>query len=256
MAATPARTGLLLICAAIALVLATSGASAFAGPASRAGVDRGPAPRAAQPRRHAKRCGARSRTTSGAATRRGATWGWGWHFGGLFADAVSGTAKRGRKRCPARKHSSGQGVSSSGPLPGPSAGSSPPGGAPGVGGPSGVTGAPGTAGPSGGAPSESGEGPAPPSSTHVQVTAVEYHFTLSRTTVPAGKVTFDFVNAGQDEHNLNVLSGEGSLSGSFPDTAPKGVRDQTIEMRAGSYTLFCSLPEHEAKGMKVTLVVE
>ena len=90
----------------------------------------------------------------------------------------------------------------------------------------------------------------------MQVTAVEYHFTLSRTTVPAGKVDFDFVNAGQDEHNLNVLSGEGSLTGSFPNTVSKGVRDQTIEMRHGTYTLFCSLPEHEAKGMKATLTVE
>jgi plastocyanin len=88
------------------------------------------------------------------------------------------------------------------------------------------------------------------------VTSVEYHYTLSKTTVPAGKVAFDFVNDGQDEHNLNVLSGEGSLTGSFPDTVSKGVRDQTIEMRPGTYTLFCSLPEHEAKGMKATLTVQ
>lgn len=97
---------------------------------------------------------------------------------------------------------------------------------------------------------------APPAVTHVQVAAVEYHFTLSRTTVPAGKVVFDFVNNGQDEHNLNLLSGEGSLAGSFPNTPSKGVREQTIEMRSGDYTLFCSLPEHEAKGMHATLTVE
>jgi plastocyanin len=88
------------------------------------------------------------------------------------------------------------------------------------------------------------------------VTSVEYHYTLSKTTVAAGKIAFDFVNNGQDEHNLNVLSGEGSLKGSFPDTVSKGVRDQTIEMRPGTYTLFCSLPEHEAKGMKATLTVQ
>ena len=32
--------------------------------------------------------------------------------------------------------------------------------------------------------------------------------------------------------------------------------DETLEMRPGSYTLFCSLPEHEQKGMKATLVVQ
>jgi plastocyanin len=34
------------------------------------------------------------------------------------------------------------------------------------------------------------------------------------------------------------------------------VRDQQVELRPGTYTLFCSLPEHEKKGMKATLVVE
>ena len=57
---------------------------------------------------------------------------------------------------------------------------------------------------------------------HVQVIAVEYHFTLSRTTVPAGKVVLQFVNNGQDEHNLNVLSGEGELEAAFPKTVSQG----------------------------------
>ena len=90
----------------------------------------------------------------------------------------------------------------------------------------------------------------------MQVTAVEYGFTLSRTTVPAGKVVLEFVNHGQDEHNLNVALGEGPLAGSFANTPSGDVVDQTIELRPGAYTLFCSLPEHEKKGMKATLVVE
>jgi len=85
---------------------------------------------------------------------------------------------------------------------------------------------------------------------------VEYSFTLSRTTVPAGKVVFEFVNNGQDEHNLNVLPSEGPPAGSFPNAPSKTVSDQTMVLRAGTYTLFCSLPEHEQKGMKATLVVQ
>jgi plastocyanin len=97
----------------------------------------------------------------------------------------------------------------------------------------------------------------PPSVPHVQVSAVEYSFSLSRTTVPAGKVVLEFVNDGQDEHNLNVgAPEEGSPIGSFPSMPSKAVADLQLEMRPGAYTLFCSLPTHESKGMKATLTVE
>ena len=97
----------------------------------------------------------------------------------------------------------------------------------------------------------------PPSVPHVQVSAVEYSFSLSRTTVPAGKVVLEFVNDGQDEHNLNLSPPEeGSPVQAFANTPAKGVGELELEMRPGSYTLFCSLPGHEAKGMKATLVVE
>jgi plastocyanin len=112
---------------------------------------------------------------------------------------------------------------------------------------------PGEAPPSEEAPSEV----EPPSVPHVQVSAIEYGFSLSRTTVPAGKVIVQFVNDGQDEHNLKLTDGsEGPLAGSFADTPAKGVAQLQLEMHTGEYTLFCSLQGHEAKGMKATLTVE
>jgi plastocyanin len=106
-------------------------------------------------------------------------------------------------------------------------------------------------------PSETPSEAEPPSVPHVQVSAVEYSYTLSRTSVPAGKVILQFVNDGQDEHNLQITEGEeGPLTGSFADTPAKGVSQLQLEMRSGSYTLFCSLQGHEAKGMKATLTVE
>jgi plastocyanin len=97
----------------------------------------------------------------------------------------------------------------------------------------------------------------PPSVPHVQVSAAEYYFTLSRTSVPAGEVILQFVNDGQDEHNLQIAEAEaGPLVGAFADTPSKGVGQLQLEMRSGSYTLFCSLHGHEAKGMKATLTVE
>ncbi len=96
----------------------------------------------------------------------------------------------------------------------------------------------------------------PPSVPHVQVTAQEWSFTLSRSTVPAGKVVLEFVNSGQDEHNLNLTPPEGPSEEPVANTQSKGVADVTVQMAPGSYTLFCSLPTHEQKGMKATLTVE
>ncbi len=161
---------------------------------------------------------------------------------------------RARSRCRRFRHASAGVAPASRPTP-----ASP--GAPAGGASPGAAGSP-SAGPV--APSAQGPAPgtgeaappgAPPSIPHVQVTALEYSFTLSRTSVPAGKVIFEFVNNGQDEHNLTVLPGEGPQAGSFPDAQPKTVSDMQLEVRKGSYTLFCSLPEHEQKGMKATLLV-
>jgi plastocyanin len=167
-------------------------------------------------------------------------------------------ASHGHKRCTRKaRHGASSTQPTAGPLPGGSSGAGSGGGIsptlPGVPGPGGA-GSGGSTGSGGG--SGTGEEAAPPSIVHVQVVAVEYHYTLSRTTVPAGKVALQFVDNGQDEHNLNVLSGEGELETSFPNTVSKGMREQTVNLRKGSYTLFCSLPEHEAKGMHATLTVQ
>jgi uncharacterized cupredoxin-like copper-binding protein len=76
--------------------------------------------------------------------------------------------------------------------------------------------------------------------------------------VPAGEVIMEFVNRGQDPHNMHVaLAGEESQeAGAFSSTEPEHHQDLTITLRAGSYTLFCSLPGHRAAGMNATLIVQ
>jgi plastocyanin len=100
---------------------------------------------------------------------------------------------------------------------------------------------------------------APVAPARVQVTAEDteaFRFVLSRPTVPAGKVIIEFVNHGQDEHNLNAAeSTDGSVAGSLPNAAHNTHLSLTLNLHPGSYTLFCSLPGHEANGMKATLVV-
>jgi plastocyanin len=93
----------------------------------------------------------------------------------------------------------------------------------------------------------------------VEVTAEDseaFRFVLSRPTVPAGRVILEFINHGQDEHNLHAVEpNEGAEAGSLPNTASNAHLSLTLNLHHGSYTLFCSLPGHEAKGMKATLVV-
>jgi plastocyanin len=97
-------------------------------------------------------------------------------------------------------------------------------------------------------------GPAAPA--RVQVIAQEYSFTLSRPAVPAGEVILEFVNRGQDEHNLHAVEpSEGMEAGHLPATASGAHPTLTLDLHAGSYTLFCSLSDHEAKGMKADLDV-
>jgi plastocyanin len=118
---------------------------------------------------------------------------------------------------------------------------------------------PGSPAGGGAAPTETPAAPAGP--VHVQVTAEDtsgYHFILSRTTVPAGPVVIEFVNHGQDEHNLHAVEpAEGVEAGGLKENVkPDAHTDLPLNLHAGSYTLFCSLPGHEAKGMKATLAVE
>ena len=74
--------------------------------------------------------------------------------------------------------------------------------------------------------------------------------------MPAGEVVVELVNRGEDPHNLHVLEPtEGAEAGAFPNTASGAVRDLKVKLHPGSYTLFCSLPGHETKGMHATLLV-
>lgn len=116
-----------------------------------------------------------------------------------------------------------------------------------------------TPGSSGERAPSSGAPTAPSGPAHVQVIATEYHLALSQTEVSAGKVIVNFVNNGQDEHNLNTAESAAAGAESSPVFAAtkSGAHPElAINMHSGTYTLFCSLPGHRAKGMEATLVVK
>jgi plastocyanin len=121
----------------------------------------------------------------------------------------------------------------------------------------------GAAGATPGAPTAGGGGasglegsPAPSPPARAQVTAREFSLTLSRPEVSTGHVTLEFVDGGQDEHNLHIRPAAGGADvGSFPNAQPGQHLDVTFNLTPGTYTLYCSIPAHEGLGMKATFTV-
>jgi hypothetical protein len=101
-------------------------------------------------------------------------------------------------------------------------------------------------------------GPAPgqPLPDYVAVTASEWRLALSRPLVGTGLVTVELRNAGEDPHDLVVApEGGGTPAHHFPETDPGIYTAAGMQLPAGRYTLFCSLPGHAEAGMTATLQV-
>ena len=86
--------------------------------------------------------------------------------------------------------------------------------------------------------------------TTVTVTMKEFKFTLSKSSVPAGAVTFKLVNKGAIAHDFKI-GGKKS-----PLVAKGGTGTLTVTLKAGSQTYLCTVPGHAAGGMKGTLTVK
>ena len=96
-----------------------------------------------------------------------------------------------------------------------------------------------------------------PEANRLAVKSAEYYFVLSRPGVKAGEVTIELNNQGEDAHNLNLrLEGSAEEPDEIAETDSGQRTVATFDLPAGKYRLWCSLPEHEEKGMATTLVVE
>jgi plastocyanin len=70
----------------------------------------------------------------------------------------------------------------------------------------------------------------------------------------AGTVTIVLSNSSPVEHNVTIAAG-GTTVGSTP-TFTGGSKSVTLQLKAGTYTFFCSVPGHRAAGMEGTLTVQ
>jgi plastocyanin len=70
----------------------------------------------------------------------------------------------------------------------------------------------------------------------------------------AGKVSIDFTNMAPLGHNVTVASASGAVVGSTP-TFQGGSKTLSLNLKAGTYKFYCSVPGHRMAGMEGTLVV-
>ena len=117
--------------------------------------------------------------------------------------------------------------------------------------------------------------PAPPYSTGAAINGVAPAFTpvsaapggaisadpsgalaYSTTTLLASSshVSIDFTNTAPLAHNLTIANAAGKVLGATP-TFSGGSKTLTLDLPPGTYTFYCSVPGHEAAGMKGTLTV-
>lgn len=94
----------------------------------------------------------------------------------------------------------------------------------------------------------------------VQVRGVEFDLTLSRDRVAPGRVLVQFVNAGEDAHDLQLQRvSHGSPAGprrGLGEVSAGEYANLEARLRRGSrYRLWCSLRDHRQLGMEATLKV-
>jgi len=71
----------------------------------------------------------------------------------------------------------------------------------------------------------------------------------------AGSVTIDFDNKQAQPHDVAVEDSSGKELGAT-ELVSSGTSNTTVDLTAGSYTFFCTVPGHREAGMEGTLTVK
>jgi uncharacterized cupredoxin-like copper-binding protein len=92
-----------------------------------------------------------------------------------------------------------------------------------------------------------------------QERTVEVKLTEHRIDMPssleAGATTFKITNAGKAEHNFEV-EGQGLEKKLDANLEPGATGTLTVELKPGTYKVYCPVGNHEEKGMTMQLTVK
>ena len=90
-----------------------------------------------------------------------------------------------------------------------------------------------------------------PAATKVPVSESEFKIVLSPTQLKAGPITFEAKNDGRIPHDLAIKQ----TGDKTKLIQPGGTAELKVTLKAGTYELYCSVPGHEAAGMKLNITV-
>ena len=80
-------------------------------------------------------------------------------------------------------------------------------------------------------------------------------YSTTTLTAKAGKVSITFTNMASLSHNLTVASSSGAQMGAT-ESFQGGSKTLALNLTAGTYKFFCTVPGHRAAGMEGTLTVQ
>ena len=85
----------------------------------------------------------------------------------------------------------------------------------------------------------------------VPVSETEFKIALPKNTLAAGSYSFEVKNDGKIPHDLAIKG----TSDKTELTPAGGTAELKVTLKAGKYELYCTVPGHEAAGMKLDITV-
>jgi len=93
----------------------------------------------------------------------------------------------------------------------------------------------------------------PAAQPEISIELTEYAIHLPPT-IPSGHQTLSVVNSGKEAHSLAIEGGGHAYK--LPEPLHRGDRGTlVVELKPGSYTLYCPVDNHKGKGMQTTVEV-
>jgi uncharacterized cupredoxin-like copper-binding protein len=91
------------------------------------------------------------------------------------------------------------------------------------------------------------------SATSVPVSETEFKIALPKSSLPAGSYAFEVKNDGHIPHDF-VVQGNG-VDERTPTIQPGKSATLNVDLKPGTYDVYCSIPGHKQAGMDVKLTV-
>lgn len=88
----------------------------------------------------------------------------------------------------------------------------------------------------------------------VEVTESEYQIDPADPTVAAGKVTFSIANEGQQTHDIEI-EGNG-VEAKSETISGGGSGELTVDLKPGTYEMYCTIDGHRQLGMEGSVTVQ